>query len=96
MVGNKLGYSDENLNNIISNPLLTTESNFARKLETEFLKQIFTQLTMKIATIHLNNKQTKEDNKNLTNNIRNKDLEKITEATKEGLNNVNILESRKY
>ena len=49
---------------------------------------------MKIAIIQHENKQSKEDNKNLTNMIKSNDLEKITAATKEGLNNVNILESR--
>ena len=36
----------------------------------------------------------KEDNKNLTNIIKNKDLENIAAAAKEGVNNTTILESR--
>ena len=94
MIVQELGESDENLNSIISTPLLATETEFAKKLENDFLKNTFIQLTMKISTIHYNNKQSKEDNKNLTNIIKNKDLENITAATKEGLNNTNILESR--
>ena len=94
MIVQELGESDENLNSIISTPLLAAETEFAKKLENDFLKNTFIQLTMKISTIHYNNKQSKEDNKNLTNIIKNKDLENITAATKEGLNNTNILESR--
>ena len=48
---------------------------------------------MNISTIQYNSKQFIEDNKNLSNIIRNNDLEKITAATREGLNNINILES---
>ena len=49
---------------------------------------------MKVATIQHNNKQLKEDNKILTNIIKNNDLQKIKAATREGLNNTNILDSR--
>ena len=94
MIVKELGESDEDLETIISIPLLETEKSFARKLEDEFLKKTFTQLTMEMATIYHNDKQSKEDNKSLTNIIKNNDLEKITAATREGLNNVNILESR--
>ena len=93
MIVQELGESDENLNSIIPTPLLATETEFAKKLENDFLKNTFIQLTMKIAIIHYNNKQSKEENKNLRNIIKNKDLENTTTATKEGLNSTNILES---
>ena len=63
-------------------------------MEDKFLKKTFTQLTMDTATIQQNNKQSKEDNKYLTNIIRSTDLEKVTIATREGFNNTNILKSR--
>ena len=51
---------------------------------------------MKIATIQDENKQLKEDNKNLRNVIKNNKLENITAATNEGFNNSNIFESREH
>lgn len=93
MIVNELGERDDDLNNITTHPLQENEKNFAKKLENEFLKKTFIQLTMNISTIQYNSKQFIEDNKNLSNIIRNNDLEKITAATREGLNNINILES---
>ena len=94
MIVKELGETDEDISNIITTPLLENEKNFAKKLEDEFLSKTFTQLTMKIARIQYENKQLKEDNKNLRNIIRSNDLEQLTAATNEGLNNINILESR--
>ena len=49
---------------------------------------------MEVANIQQNNKQSKEDNKKLINIIRSTNIENLTMATREGLNNTNILESR--
>ena len=94
MIVKERDQSDEDLNTIISIPLQETEKSFAKKLEDDYLKKTFTQLTMEIATIYHNNKQSKENNKSLANIIKNDDLEKITAATREGLKNVNILKSK--
>ena len=94
MIVKELGESDDNLNTIISNPLRETKKSFAKKLEDKFLKKIFAQLTMKMSVIYHNKKQLKEDYKNLTNIIKNIDLEKITVDTWERLNNVNIIKLR--
>ena len=72
MVVKELGESDEDLD----------WKSFAKKLEDDFRKKTFTQLTMEMATIYHNNKLSKEDNKSLRNMIKNNDLEKITAATR--------------
>ena len=70
MIMKELVNSDEDLNSFALVPLLETEKN-CKKLGDNFLKKTFTQLIMVMATIYHNSKESKEDNKSLTNMIKN-------------------------
>ena len=82
MIVQELGEANKDLTNITTSPLPENEKIFAT---IDFLYKTFIQSTMKITTIQHKNKESKEDNKNLTYIIKNNDLEKITAATKEGI-----------
>ena len=80
----------ENPEEYTNNPIIGQEKHIAEKIIESFLIPIFILSTKGLSELHQNKMSIKDENKELKKIIKTNELEKITSATKEGLDNIDL------